>query len=61
MDPSRSHRLVHVINNCERPGQYNTNSNIFFSCVLIYRLLSSLQTQEKIKNCLESNPGPMAY
>ena len=39
MDPSRSHRLVHVINNCERPrgdvrgdvrGQYNTNSNIFF-------------------------------
>ena len=28
MDPSRSHRFIHVINNCE--GQYNTNSNIFF-------------------------------
>ena len=28
MDPLRSHRLVHVINNCE--GQYNTNSNICF-------------------------------
>ena len=30
MDPSRSHRLVHVINNCEGPGQYNTNSTISF-------------------------------
>ena len=28
MDPSRSHRLIHVINNCEGPRQYNTNSNI---------------------------------
>ena len=26
MDPSRSHRLIHVINNCE--GKYNTNSNV---------------------------------
>ena len=44
MDPSISNRLVHVINNCERPHntiQYNTNSNIFFYCVLIHRLLSS--------------------
>ena len=22
MDPSRSHRLVHLINNCERPNIY---------------------------------------
>ena len=29
MDPSISHRLVHVINNCEGPGQYETNSNIY--------------------------------
>ena len=38
MDPSRSHKLIYVINNCE-PIQYNTNSNIFV-LVLIYRLLS---------------------
>ena len=41
MDPSRSHRLIYivitVINNCEGPGKYNTNNNIFF---LISRLLS---------------------
>ena len=30
MDPSRGRRLVHDINNCEGPGQYETNSNIFF-------------------------------
>ena len=29
MDPYRSHRLVHVINNCERPGQYNTNITFY--------------------------------
>ena len=28
MDPLRSHRLIHIINNCEGTGQYNTNSNI---------------------------------
>ena len=28
MDPAISNGLIHVINNCERPGQYNTNSNI---------------------------------
>ena len=26
MDPSIGHRLVHVINNCEGPGKYNTNN-----------------------------------
>ena len=35
--PSRSHRLIHVIHNCEGPRtmfgeQYNTNSNIFVLC-----------------------------
>ena len=40
MDPSRSHRLVHVINNCEGPD--NTKQIVtFVSCVLFYRLLSS--------------------
>ena len=32
MDPSRSHRLIHVINNCEGPGQYNTNNK----CVIVF-------------------------
>ena len=26
MEPSRSHRLIHVINNWWGSGQYNTNS-----------------------------------
>ena len=25
MNPSRSHRLIHVLNNCKGPVQYNTN------------------------------------
>ena len=25
MDLSRSHILIHIINKCEGPGQYNTN------------------------------------
>ena len=33
MDPSRSRRLIHVINNCEGPGQYNTNSEI---CCVVF-------------------------
>ena len=46
MDPSRSRRLIYVINKCEGPrilfgGQYKTNSQQKISCVLIYRLLSS--------------------
>ena len=32
MDPSRSHRLINAINNCEGPGKYKSNSNIFFLC-----------------------------
>ena len=39
MDPSRSHRRIHVINNWEGTGKYNTNSNIFdcvFICCLRY-------------------------
>ena len=30
MEPSRSHRRIHVINNCEGTGQYKTNSNIYY-------------------------------
>ena len=30
MDPSISRRLIHVINNCEGPEQYNTDGDIFF-------------------------------
>ena len=41
MDPSRSHRLIHVINNCEGPGKYNLNGRILLSCVFIFRLLRS--------------------
>ena len=39
MDPSRSHRLVHVINNCERPRtiQYNTIQIVTF-CFLYFDL-----------------------
>ena len=40
MDPSISHRLIHFKITVRGPGQYNTNSNIFFSCVLICHLLS---------------------
>ena len=45
MEPSISHRLIHIINNCE--GQYNTapDNTIrivkFVSCVLSYGLLCS--------------------
>ena len=38
MEPSRSHILIHVINN-GAIGQYKTNSNISCSCILIYSLL----------------------
>ena len=57
MDPSRSHRLIHVINNCD--GQYITNSKTTFLCfdLSFIKLLIKL---EKNKNCLESYPGPMA-
>ena len=47
IDTSRSHRPVHVINNCEGPGQYNTNSKKNFSCVLIYRIKFLINTREK--------------
>ena len=47
MDPSRSHRLVHVINNCEGPGQYNTNSNTFFLCFDLSFIKFLINTREK--------------
>ena len=41
MDLSRSHRLVHVINNCEGPGKYKTNSkqNVLYFYLLFIKLL----------------------
>ena len=30
MDPSRSHRLIHIINNCEGRAPDNTNSKYYF-------------------------------
>ena len=38
MDPLRSHRRIHVINNCEGP---RTIQIVKMSCVFIYRVLSS--------------------
>ena len=48
MDPSRSHRLIRVINNCE--GQYNINSNIFVLCFDLSFIKFLINTREK-KNC----------
>ena len=49
MDPSRSRRLVHVINNCEGPGQYNTNCNIFlFLCIDLSFIKLLINAIEKI-------------
>ena len=42
MDPSRSHRLVHVINNC-----YKTNSNIIFLCFDLSFIKFLINTREK--------------
>ena len=35
--PIKIHRLIHVVNKCEEhmPGQYITNSNIFFLCFFL--------------------------
>ena len=36
MDPSRSRRLIHVINDCEGPkGQYNTHSKLLESMRIV--------------------------
>ena len=59
MDPTRSHILIHVINNCEGP-QYNTNSKHFFLCFDLLFIKFLINTREN-KNCLESNPGPLSY
>ena len=45
MEPSRSHIIVHVINNCEGPGQYNTNSNIILLDLSFIKFL--INTREK--------------
>ena len=45
MEPSISHRLIHVINNCE--GQYNTNSNIFFLFFDLSFIKLLINTREK--------------
>ena len=49
MDPSRSHRLVYVINNFEGPRtmQYNTISNIFFLCFDLPFIKFLIITREK--------------
>ena len=60
MEPSRSRILVHVINNCEGPRQYNTNSNICFLCFDLMFIKFLTNTREN-KNCLESDPGHLAF
>ena len=47
MEPSRSHRLIHVINNCE--GQYNTNSNTLFLVFDLVFIKFLTNTREKQK------------
>ena len=37
MDPSRSHRRIHVINNCERP----INVCRGLTCIAIYKTVST--------------------
>ena len=44
MDPSRSHILIHVINNCE--GQYNTNIYLLLN---IYLFFNGKNRYEKYK------------
>ena len=56
MDPSRSH--IHVINNCEGPGQYNTIETFVFLCFYLSYIKFLINTREK-QNFLESNPGPL--
>ena len=49
MDPSISHRLVHVINNCEGPRQYNTNRKknvLCFDLSFIKFLINIREKQE---------------
>ena len=49
MDPSRSHRLINVINNCEEPGQYKTKSTIVVLCfdsLFIKFLINPREKQE---------------
>ena len=47
MEPSRSPRLIHIINNCEGLGQYNTNSNIFILCFDFDFIKFLINTREK--------------
>ena len=48
MNPSRSHRLIHVINNAVRgPVQYNTRSNLLFLCFDLSFIKFLINTREK--------------
>ena len=49
MDPSRSHRLVHVINNCEEPYKDNTKQIVtfFFLCFDLSFIKFLINTREK--------------
>ena len=60
MDPSRSHRLVHVINNCGAPDNTKQIVTFFFLCFDLLFIKFLINTREK-QELLESKPGPLAY
>ena len=61
MDPSRSHRLIHDINNCE--GQYNTNSNNFFLCfdLLFIKFLINKREKQELPGVEPGTSGLLAF
>ena len=59
MNPSRSHRLVHVINNCEGPHTKQIVT-FFVLCFDLSFIKFLINTREK-ENCLESKPRLLAY
>ena len=50
MDNSRNHRRIHIIITMSDPGQYNTNSNIFFLCYDLSIIKFLINTREKQKH-----------
>ena len=60
MDPSRSHRLVHVINNCERPRTIQLQIvTFFFLCFdLLFIIILIIRTYKFFINTREIQELP---
>ena len=61
MDPSRNHRLIHVINNFEGPAQYKYILIFLFLYFDFMFIKLLINTREKHDNCMKSCPISFDY